>query len=110
MNECLYYLVGKKLSKRKNTQYLHIFTDISCCLTLESFKYSFLASSLNEGCYSKSKMMILIIGDHPLTPWEKIAILVLGGAIVMVTMLIVACIVFPTCILFKWLNKGEISK
>ena len=51
--------------------------------------------------------MLLVIGDHPLTPWEKIAIIFLGGSIVMITMLIVACIVFPTCALFKWLNRGK---
>jgi len=54
--------------------------------------------------------MLLVIGDHPLTPWEKIAIIFLGGSIVMITMLIVACIVFPTCALFKWLNRDEIKQ
>ena len=54
--------------------------------------------------------MLLVIGDHPLTPWEKIAIIFLGGSIVMITMLIVACVVFPTCALFKWLNRGKFFK
>ena len=75
----------------------HFFVKSSVCLKFDYWEKTY-------------KKMLLVIGDHPLTPWEKIAIIFLGGSIVMITMLIVACIVFPTCALFKWLNRGKFFK
>ena len=69
MNMYIQCLVGKKLSKRKNTQYLHIFTDISCCLTLESFKYSFLLVSQPP---SKWGLVFWIQNDDPNHWWSSL--------------------------------------
>ena len=74
----------------------HFFVKSSVCLKFDYWEKTY-------------KKMLLVIGDHPLTPWEKIAIIFLGGSIVMITMLIVACVVFPTCALFKWLNRGKLN-
>ena len=53
-----------------------------------------------------------MIGDHPLTPWEKLSIIFLGGGVVSFTLLLVVCFVCPTCckishFFLKW--KVELS-
>ena len=48
-----------------------------------------------------------MIGDHPLTPWEKLSIIFLGGGVVSFTLLLVVCFVCPTCLIFKILNRGK---
>jgi hypothetical protein len=51
-------------------------------------------------------MMMMLLGDHPLTAWEKIAIIFTGGALICVSLLLVVCIVVPTCCVHKILHKG----
>ena len=48
-----------------------------------------------------------MIGDHPLTPWEKLSIIFLGGGVVSFTLLLVVCFVCPTCLIFKTFNRGK---
>ena len=50
-----------------------------------------------------------MIGDHPLTPWEKLSIIFLGGGVVSFTLLLVVCFVCPTCLVFKILNRGKLT-
>ena len=45
--------------------------------------------------------------DHPLTPWEKIAIIFVGGSIAGLTLLVVVCLVCPTCFFYRILNKSK---
>ena len=45
--------------------------------------------------------------DHPLTPWEKIAIIFVGGSIAGITLLVVVCLVCPTCFFYRILNKSK---
>ena len=45
--------------------------------------------------------------DHLLTPWEKIAIIFVGGSIAGLTLLVVVCLVCPTCFFYRILNKSK---
>ena len=48
--------------------------------------------------------------DHLLTPWEKIAIIFVGGSIAGLTLLVVVCLVCPTCFFYRILNKSKYRK
>ena len=50
-----------------------------------------------------------MISDHPLTPWEKLSIIFLGGGVVSFTLLLVVCFVCPTCLIFKTFNRGKVT-
>ena len=49
-----------------------------------------------------------MIGEHPLSPWEKVAIIFLGGSLIGLTLLLVVCSVCPTCLFYRLLNPGMI--
>ena len=45
--------------------------------------------------------------DYPLTPWEKISIMFIGGSVAGLTLLVVVCFVCPTCLFYRILNKSK---
>ena len=49
----------------------------------------------------------MIFVDHPLTPWEKISIMFVGASIAGITLLVVVCLVCPTCLFYRILNKSK---
>jgi len=42
-----------------------------------------------------------------LTPWEKLAIILLGGGLIGISLLLVVCFVCPTCLFYRIFNKEE---